>query len=93
MDVLFAALVALLIGSLGARLAGRRGRYGCLGSIVIGLVGALLGRLVSEVSGIEDFWVIRIGDRPFPVFWSVLGAALLVAVLALFTRRTPTPRP
>jgi uncharacterized membrane protein YeaQ/YmgE (transglycosylase-associated protein family) len=92
-DILLAAVVALLIGSLGARIAGRRGQYGCLASIVIGLIGALVGRFVSEATGVRDFWVIDVDGRPFPVFWSILGAAVLVAVLTLVTRRPPPPRP
>jgi uncharacterized membrane protein YeaQ/YmgE (transglycosylase-associated protein family) len=90
-DFVLAVVVALLVGALGSRLAGQAGRYGCLASIVIGLVGALIGRLVSEQTGIRDFWVIDLDGRPFPVFWSILGAAVLVAVLALFTRRSRPP--
>ena len=90
MDVVVAILIALLVGSLGSRLAGQRGRFGCIASIVIGLVGALIGRFVSEQTGVRDFWVIDLDGRPFPVFWSILGAAVLVAVLALFTRRPPS---
>jgi uncharacterized membrane protein YeaQ/YmgE (transglycosylase-associated protein family) len=91
-DFVLAVVVALVIGSLGARIAGRRGQYGCLASIVIGLVGALVGRFVSEATGVRDLWVIDLDGRPFPVFWSVLGAAVLVGVLALFTRRPPSAR-
>lgn len=93
MDIVLAALVALLVGALGARIAGRHHQYGCLASIVIGLVGALVGRFVSEATGVQDFWVIDIDGRPFPVFWSILGAAVLVAILTLFTRRPPPPTP
>ena len=91
MDFVLAAVVALLVGSLGARLAGQHHRYGCLASIVIGLAGALIGRYVSQATGVSDFWVIDLDGRPFPVFWSILGAAVLVAVLALFTRRSQKP--
>jgi uncharacterized membrane protein YeaQ/YmgE (transglycosylase-associated protein family) len=91
-DIVLALLVALVVGSLGARIAGQQGRYGCVVSIVIGLVGALLGRLVSEQTGVRDFWVINLGGRPFPVLWSIVGAAVFVAVLALLTRRRPPPQ-
>ena len=58
---------------------------------MIGLAGALIGRYVSQATGVSDFWVIDLDGRPFPVFWSILGAAVLVAVLALVTRRPQTP--
>lgn len=93
MDILLAAFIALLIGSLGARIAGQPGRYGCLASILLGLIGALVGRFVSEATGVGDFWVIDVDGRRFPVFWSILGATLLVAVLTFFTRRKPPTTP
>jgi uncharacterized membrane protein YeaQ/YmgE (transglycosylase-associated protein family) len=31
--------------------------------------------------------MIQIGGHPFPVLWSIIGAALFVAVVHLFSRR------
>jgi uncharacterized membrane protein YeaQ/YmgE (transglycosylase-associated protein family) len=36
---------------------------------------------------LPELFVVQIGGRPFPIVWSVIGAALFVAVLALLTGR------
>jgi hypothetical protein len=32
--------------------------------------------------------MVNIGGHPFPVLWSIIGAALFVAVIHLFSRRS-----
>ena len=73
-------LVAAVCGSVGAGLAGRSPQ-GCLGSIVLGLVGALIGTWLSRELGIRDFLYFQ----RIPVFWSIVGSALFVAVIGLLT--------
>jgi hypothetical protein len=36
--------------------------------------------------GLPELFVIRIGGTPFPIIWSIIGAALFVAVLGLIAR-------
>jgi len=82
--VLFLA-VAGIVGSLGQALAGYS-RNGCLVSIALGFVGALLGSWLARLLGLPGIFVVRIGDQPFPVVWSILGAALVVALLGVLSR-------
>ena len=82
---LFLLIIASISGALGARVAGRRG-MGCLGSIVLGFIGALIGTFLARQLQLPLFPWIRIGEHPFPVIWAVLGAALFVAILNLFSR-------
>ncbi len=86
MGFLLALAIAAIVGSLGARLGGRQ-PMGCLLSIVIGLIGAMLGRWLSETLDIGDPWTITAGNQTFPVLWSIVGAALFVAVLNLIGGR------
>jgi len=86
MGFVLALAIAAIVGSLGARLAGRQ-PMGCLLSIVIGLIGAMLGRWLSEALDIGDPWTITAGSQSFPVLWSIVGAALFVAVLNLIGGR------
>ena len=75
-------LVASLCGSIGAAIAGYTTR-GCLTSIILGLVGAVIGTWFSKQTGISDFiYFYRI-----PIIWSVIGSALFVAVVNMFSRR------
>ncbi len=34
-----------------------------------------------------QLFVVRIGGESFPVIWSIIGAAVFVAVISLITRR------
>jgi uncharacterized membrane protein YeaQ/YmgE (transglycosylase-associated protein family) len=81
----FLLLIASVCGALGARIAGRRG-LGCLTSIVLGFIGALIGTFIARQLDLPLFPWIRFGDNPFPVVWAVLGAALFVALLNLLSR-------
>jgi len=78
-------VIAGLAGALGQAIAGYS-RGGCLVSIALGFIGALLGSWLAGLFGLPELLVIQIGNQPFPLVWSILGAALFVAVLSLFTR-------
>jgi uncharacterized membrane protein YeaQ/YmgE (transglycosylase-associated protein family) len=82
---LFLLLIASIAGALGARIAGRKG-MGCLASIVLGFIGALIGTYIAKALDLPLFPWIRFGSHPFPVMWAILGAALLVAFLNLISR-------
>ena len=86
-DVLILLLIAGVCGSLGQAIAGYS-RGGCLVSIALGFVGALLGMWLARMMGLPELFAIRIGDTSFPIIWSIIGSALFVAVLTLLTRRT-----
>lgn len=76
-NLLVILVVAAIIGSVGATLAGSRTAPGCLGSIALGFVGALLGDWLSRF--LHARRLIIIAD--IPIIWAVVGAALFVAAL------------
>ena len=89
MELLLLLTVAGILGSLGRALVGYS-HGGCLVSIVVGFIGALLGRWLSAQIGLPDFLTLMIAGKPFPVVWTIIGSALFVAVLSLLSRqRTP----
>ncbi len=79
-------IVAGLCGSLGQAIAGHD-RGGCLGSIAVGFIGALLGLALARWLKLPEIFSVTIGNVNFPVIWSVAGSALFVGVLALLTRK------
>jgi uncharacterized membrane protein YeaQ/YmgE (transglycosylase-associated protein family) len=79
-------LVAGVCGGIGQSIAGYS-RAGCLGSIALGFIGALLGTWLAGLLGLPEIFPVTIGGQRFPVIWSIVGSALFVAVLSLFTRR------
>jgi uncharacterized membrane protein YeaQ/YmgE (transglycosylase-associated protein family) len=79
-------LVAGICGSIGQAIAGYS-HGGCLVSIALGFIGALVGLWVSHALGLPELFVVSIGAERFPVIWSIIGAALFVAVISLIARR------
>jgi uncharacterized membrane protein YeaQ/YmgE (transglycosylase-associated protein family) len=80
-------LIAFICGSIAQALAGG-GRGGCLVSIALGFIGALIGSWIAEKLGLPVILSIDIGDgERFPIIWSIMGGALFSAVLGFFTRR------
>ncbi len=87
-QILVLLIIAGICGSIGQAIAGR-GSGGCIVSIVLGFIGALLGLWLARLMGLPELFTVQIGNEPFPIIWSIIGAALFVAVLSLFTRRRP----
>ena len=78
-------LIAGICGSLAQALVGYS-HGGCLVPIALGFVGALLGTWLARLAGLPDFLAVQLGDRSFPIVWSIIGAALFAALLALISR-------
>jgi uncharacterized membrane protein YeaQ/YmgE (transglycosylase-associated protein family) len=79
-------IVGGLVGVIAQKLTGYS-RGGCLTSIAIGFIGALIGSWAVKQFGLPEIYVLKIGNTSFPIVWSIIGAAVLVAVLGLLTRR------
>jgi uncharacterized membrane protein YeaQ/YmgE (transglycosylase-associated protein family) len=52
----------------------------------LGFVGALIGVWLGRKLALPELFVLHIGGTDFPVVWSIIGAALFVAVIALLSR-------
>ncbi len=85
-DLLVLLLVAGVCGALGQAITGFS-RGGCLVSIALGFVGAVLGMWLSRKLGLPELFSVQIGTTAFPIVWSIIGSAVFVAVIALLTRR------
>ena len=86
-DFLLLAVVAAICGLIAQSLVGYS-VGGCLVSAFVGYVGALIGVWVARQFGLPELLSVSVGGQAFPVIWSIIGAALLVAVLAVFRRST-----
>jgi uncharacterized membrane protein YeaQ/YmgE (transglycosylase-associated protein family) len=84
-DFIALLIVAGIVGAIGQSIAGYS-RTGCLGSIALGFIGALVGVWLARSLGLPELFVIRTGGTRFPIIWSIIGSALFVAVLGLLTR-------
>jgi uncharacterized membrane protein YeaQ/YmgE (transglycosylase-associated protein family) len=79
-------VIAAVCGALGKAIAGSA-RGGLLVSIVLGFIGALLGPWVAGKLSLPEPFMVTVGGQPFPVLWSIIGAALFVAIIHLISRR------
>lgn len=84
--LLLLLVIAAICGAIGKAIAGGS-RGGLIVSIVLGFVGALLGPWVAGLLKLPEPFMVVIGGHPFPVLWSIIGAALFVAIIHLFSRR------
>jgi uncharacterized membrane protein YeaQ/YmgE (transglycosylase-associated protein family) len=81
LELLLYLAIAAVAGGIGRAIAGGT-RGGCIVSIVLGFIGALLGSWIARKAKLPELFLIRLGDGPaFPFLWSVIGAALFVAVV------------
>ena len=80
-------VIAFVCGSIAQALAGG-GRGGCLVSIALGFIGALIGSWIAKQLGLPVILSVDIGGgERFPIVWSIMGGALFSAVLGIFTSR------
>jgi uncharacterized membrane protein YeaQ/YmgE (transglycosylase-associated protein family) len=86
LDLLLLLLVAGICGSLGQAISGYS-RGGCLVSIALGFIGAVLGMWLARKLGLPELFAVQIGTTSFPIVWSIIGSALFVALITLLTRR------
>jgi len=84
-DLLILLLVAGICGSLGQAISGYS-RGGCLVSIALGFVGALLGMWIARQMGLPELFAVNIGGTRFPIVWSIIGSTLFVAVISFISR-------
>jgi len=79
-------IIAAVCGAIGKAIAGSS-RGGLLVSIVLGFIGALLGPWLARQLGLSEPFMINVGGQSFPILWSIIGAALFVAIIHLVSRR------
>ena len=85
LDLVVLLIIAGVCGALGQAISGFS-RGGCLVSIALGFIGAVLGMWLARQLGLPELFSIQIGTTSFPIVWSIIGSALFVAIIALLTR-------
>jgi uncharacterized membrane protein YeaQ/YmgE (transglycosylase-associated protein family) len=85
-ELLLLLLIAGVCGSLAQALTGFH-RGGCLLSVALGFIGALVGMWLARGLGLPEPFAVRLGSGTFPVVWSIIGATAVVIVVSLLTPR------
>lgn len=82
--LLLLLIVAGICGAIGRAIAGGT-RGGVFVSIAVGFVGALLGTFVATHMHLPELLMVTVEGRAFPILWSIIGAALFVALVHLLS--------
>ncbi len=85
LEFLILLAVAGVCGMLGQAIAGYS-HGGCLTTIALGLIGALVGYWLSRVLNLPEIFELQLGNTRFPIIWSIAGSALFVAAISFLTR-------
>jgi len=79
-------VIAAICGAVGRAIAGG-GPGGLIASVALGFIGTLIGPWIAHTLGLSEPFVLRVSGQSFPIVWSIVGAALCVAVLHLASGR------
>jgi uncharacterized membrane protein YeaQ/YmgE (transglycosylase-associated protein family) len=79
--VLAWVVVGFVAGAFARAITGSGGRLGCLGTIVVGVVGGLLGGIIFNAAGAGG--IGRFGVRS--IFVAFIGAVVLLVVVGFLT--------
>jgi uncharacterized membrane protein YeaQ/YmgE (transglycosylase-associated protein family) len=91
-SLLILLVIAALCGAAAQALAGYS-LGGCLVSIVVGFIGALIGMWMAGQFGLPELLAVQVGDRTFPIIWSVIGGAIFAFGVGLLRRLAATGSP
>ena len=79
-------VIAALCGAIGRAIAGDV-RGGLIVSTALGFIGALLGPWIAAQLKLPEPLIVHISGHPFGILWSIIGAAVFVAIIHLVSRR------
>lgn len=82
-DLLIMLVIAGFCGSIARSLAGGGSRGGCLVSIAVGFIGAVLGSWIGQQLKLPQ--IVKVGG--IDLAWSIMGGALFCALLGFLSRR------
>jgi len=83
-DILISLIIAGIAGSIGRSLSGFS-RGGCIISIVVGFIGAIIGTWLARELQLPDPFMIVIRGTSYNILWTIIGAVIFTAVLSLIT--------
>jgi uncharacterized membrane protein YeaQ/YmgE (transglycosylase-associated protein family) len=86
--LLILLVIAGICGAIGRSIGGGT-PGGFLVSIAVGFVGALLGTFVALSFHLPELIMVSVDGRAFPILWSIIGAALFVAIIQLISGGAP----
>jgi uncharacterized membrane protein YeaQ/YmgE (transglycosylase-associated protein family) len=81
-NIILLLAVAALCGAIAQAVAHHQ-RGGCLASMGIGFIGAVLGFWFAALLHLPNLFSINVGGVSFPIVYALLGGLLLLLILRL----------
>lgn len=81
-DILISLLIAGIAGSIARSLVGFD-RGGCIISIIVGFIGAIIGTWLANELILPDPFPVHIRGTVYHILWTIIGAVIFTAVLSL----------
>ncbi len=78
-------IIAAICGGIGQSISGYS-MGGCLVSIVVGFIGALIGKWLAGELGLTFLLPVTIDGETFPIVWSIIGSAIFALGVGILTR-------
>jgi len=83
-DILISLIIAGIAGSIARSLSGFSSG-GCIISIVVGFIGAMIGSWLSREMQLPDPFILHIRGNSYNLLWTIIGAVIFTAVISLIT--------
>jgi uncharacterized membrane protein YeaQ/YmgE (transglycosylase-associated protein family) len=84
LDIVIMLVIAGITGSIARSLVGFD-RGGCILSIAVGFIGALLGTWLARELNFPEIFSFEIRGINYPIVWSLIGAVIFTAGLSLIS--------
>lgn len=84
LDIIIKLIIAGITGSIARSLSGFS-RGGCIISVVVGFIGAMIGSWLARELHLPDPFVLQIRGNNYNILWTIIGAVIFTAVLSLIT--------
>jgi len=86
LDIIIQLVIAGIIGAIARALVGFD-RGGCVLSVVVGFIGAIIGTWLAREFNLPDPFPFDIRGTVYHILWSIIGAVIFTAVLSLLSPR------
>jgi len=83
-DILISLIIAGLAGSIARSLSGFSSG-GCVISIIVGFIGAMIGSWLSRELELPDPIILKLRGNTYNILWTIIGAVIFTAALSLLT--------
>jgi len=83
-DIIISLIIAGIAGAIARSLVGFD-RGGCIISIVVGFIGAIIGTWLAREFELPDPFLFNIRGTEYHILWTIIGAVIFTAALSLIT--------